>query len=340
MARELATDTLDVMASYLASEFMRPDRRNSMLEGFWEGGPEFVLQEMYKFTFKDEFSYLVRMIRENLGPTSRAKFDKAADDRFKPRSDKLFHELLADKLAIDPDGEHIKGKVGSTVLHGMRVVGTKTIEVETEESILIRRGLRSLGLAPGPRQTYTREATDYWPIYAGEIEERIAGAGPDVVDPLPPGAKSPGIGALQTRISNEAAKLAVVAIATKLDEGSLGAVIFGQSGTQPADPDTAQTGTTLFVCTMNTTAFGAATDANPGGRITAAAITPDSSADATNTLGYCRCGSSSVSVTMLTAHLDGDASDTSDGDFNFNTLSIVAGGTVSISSFTVTMPEA
>ncbi|MCH8809732.1 MAG: hypothetical protein IH993_07875 [Proteobacteria bacterium] len=62
------------------------------------------------------------------------------------------------------------------------------------------------------------------------------------------------------------------------------------------------------------------------------------SADATGTLGYCRASSSNAADTPLDDHIDGEAG-TSGADWNFNTLSIVAGATVSATAWTVTLPE-
>ncbi len=146
--------------------------------------------------------------------------------------------------------------------------------------------------------------------------------------------------ALNTRISNDSAILGLDALLVALDEGSAGAVIQGRSGSQPADPDTTVSGTNLFTCTCQATAFNGATDGT--GKATAAAdtIVDDSSADATGTLGYCRASGSSVADTPLAGadHIDGEAG-TSSADWIFNTLSIVSGSTVSISSWVVELPE-
>ena len=93
-----------------------------------------------------------------------------------------------------------------------------------------------------------------------------------------------------------------------------------------------------FTLTCSATAFGVAGDDNPGALKTANAITDDSSADATITLGYCRASSSNAADTPLDDHIDGEAG-TSGADFNFNTLSIVSGSTVSMTAWTTTLPE-
>ncbi len=145
--------------------------------------------------------------------------------------------------------------------------------------------------------------------------------------------------ALVTKISNETAKFGCDAIVDNLDEGAGAAVIQGRSGAQPADPDTAVSGTLLFTLTCSDPAFGAAADAAPGAIATASAITDDSSADATGTLGYCRASSTADGATPADDHIDGEAG-TSGADFNFNTLAIVSGATISMTSWTVTLPEA
>lgn len=310
MPRTLDTVTLDSAARYWAAQFMLPTVMSAGDPNRPILGRGYVLQSFYNSSFKDEFEYLLAAFRRQLGPEPLAEFDKEAKARFEPRADAVFLALLADKLAVGPDGKHLPGKVGRTII-GWRVVGRR----------LDRRGA-------------TRNL--YWPIYAGEGDERIAGS--TAVDALPEGAEPLPLGALNTNISNVAARAACDAIVDLLDEGSAAGLVKGYSGVQPADPDTAATGTLLFTLTLGDPAFGAAADANPGGRATAAAITADSSADATGTLGYCRGSSSNGGGTPLDDHIDGEAG-TSGADFNFNTLAIVAGAAVSMTSWTVTMPE-
>ena len=179
-------------------------------------------------------------------------------------------------------------------------------------------------------------------VHVGETEEEAAirvtmrhASHGVVIFPL---AQMPPVMALNTRISNVAAKRACDAVVDSLDDGAGAAVIQGRTGTQPADPDTATTGTNLFTLVCSDPAFGSAADAAPGGRATASAITSDSSADATGTLAYCRASSTTDSITPLTSHIDGEAG-TGTADFVMNTLAIVSGATVALSSWTVTMPE-
>ena len=321
MPRQIDTATLDEAARHYAGEWMRPDRK-SPSGLLYIGGPAYVLQDFQNFTFKDEFDYLLDGIKQWLGARALGQFEKAAKG-FIPRDDGVFQQLLKERLAIDPDGNHIDGAIGTTEL-GNRIVGHR-------QKIIKTRRLGEVALLKHV----------YWPIYAGETEERIAGhirteigvgAG---ADPLPPGAVSPSIGATNPNISAEAAIAGCDAIVDRLDEGSTAATIRGRTGAQPADPDAAETGTLLFTLTMSATAFGNAADDAPGGLATAAAITDDSSADATGTLAYCRCGATG---TGADDHIDGEAG-TSASDFNFNTLAITSGSTVSMSAFTVEVPQ-
>ena len=300
MARKLDTATLDGYAGDCAAWWLQNRPPNDRA---------FVQTQLHNLTFKDEFDHIVKMVGSILGGPAGKEFS-AMISGLKPRDEKVLAKMLADHLAVDMDGGHIPGKVGKVVI-GSRVVGKGTT-------------LRG------------RPKNLYWPIYAGEGDERAAGSG--AVDPLPETAEPLPIGALNTRISNEVAILACDAIVDNIDEGSAGGVIQGRSGAQPADPDTVASGTLLFTLLLSDPAFGNAADDNPGAIATANSITDDSSADATATLGYCRASSSNGQPTPLDDHIDGEAG-TSGADFNFNTLSIVSGATVSMTSWTVTMPE-
>lgn len=141
--------------------------------------------------------------------------------------------------------------------------------------------------------------------------------------------------ALNFRISNAAAKALADAFDDAVNIGSTASTIAIRSGAQPADPDTAASGTLLATLTASDPMFGNASDANPGGLITASAITADSSADATGTAGYFRISATGTGADDVA---DGEIG-TSGADLNFNTVAITSGSNVSITSFTVTMPE-
>lgn len=141
--------------------------------------------------------------------------------------------------------------------------------------------------------------------------------------------------ATATKISNAAAKAACDAIVDLIDSGSGTAYVKIYDGTQPADPDTAPTGNEhiLAELALSNPAFGAAADANPGGRATANSITADSSANATGTASWFRCFNRNGD-----AVIDGSVG-TSDADMIINSVAISSGAQVSVSSWTVTVPE-
>ncbi len=99
-------------------------------------------------------------------------------------------------------------------------------------------------------------------------------------------------------------------------------------GTQAATADTAVGAQTLLAeLRFNATAFGAASN----GVATANAITQDSSANATGTASWFRA----LKSDGTTAVFDGSVG-TSGCDLNLNTVSIVSGAAVAVSSFTYT----
>lgn len=337
MTRQLDTATLDGAAQYYASRFLLNAGRFNR---------EFVIKEFYKLTFRDEFEYLARATQDALGKAVAAEFraemEKLRADH--PRDDAVFEQLLADKLAIDPAGKHIAGKIGTTQL-GNRFIRFADIEVESPDSLRWRRMNGVPKWAPGPDgkpllqryETTTKRAPLYWPIYAGEGEERAANSG--VADPLPPGTPGLPVGAFNMNISAETAILGLDALLDNLDEGTGAAVIQGRTGAQPVDPDAVTTGTLLFTCVCTDPAFNAAADQADGTvQAAAAAITDDTSADATGTVGYCRASATNDGATPLDDHIDGEAA-TATADFVFNTTSITAGATVSITSWTVTLDQ-
>lgn len=100
-------------------------------------------------------------------------------------------------------------------------------------------------------------------------------------------------------------------------------------GSRPAGPGTAVSGQTLLAeLTFSDPAFGAASN----GVATASSITGDSSADATGTASWFRVlDSNNVAI------WDGSVG-TSGADLNLSSTSIVSGGAVNITSWTVTVP--
>lgn len=145
--------------------------------------------------------------------------------------------------------------------------------------------------------------------------------------------------ALDTRISIAMAIDMADAGLVLLDEGTVGVVLEGRTTPRPADPDAAVTGSLLFALNSDDgTTFGGAVDDSPGALATAGVIDDDISADDTGTLAYIRASSANSVDTPLNDHIDGEAG-TSGADFNFNTLEIVSGATVSLTSWTAKMPQ-
>ena len=334
-SRTLDTFTLDGAAKFYATEFQKNSIPHSVLPSAWVGGRSWVVNNLINADFKDEHEYLVRRMDEFMSEDFLAEWERVKILDFHPRHDDMLEQLLAEKLAIFPDGAHIPGKIG-TVQVGQRVVGRSPhiTTIYEPRGILEWAGLRS----PRIRFQHTRMRNDYWAVYAGEQQERMAESA--VVDDLPEDARpftgTPGeVLATNPKMANVSAVLACDAIVDNLDIGTTAANIRGLSGAQPADPDTAETGTLLFELVMSDPAFGGAVDDTGKATATASAITDDSSANATGTLGYCRCVATGTGADDL---MDGEAG-TTGSDFNFNTLSIVSGSTVSMTAFTVSVSE-
>jgi len=115
------------------------------------------------------------------------------------------------------------------------------------------------------------------------------------------------------------------------------AVIRIYDGTPPADVDSALGANTLLAeCTFGVDAFPASTDDGSEASIVANAITADSSADASGTASFARVlnGAGTVTKKQLTVTVTSGG-----GDLELSTLSITAGGTVSISSYTHRQPQ-
>ena len=134
------------------------------------------------------------------------------------------------------------------------------------------------------------------------------------------------------RLATTARNDACDAIVDLIDIGGAGTILI-RTGTQPTNPQTAASGTLLATLTFSATAFGA----SASGTATAAAITPDTSVDATGVAGWARVlDGGGVDVTDSVMDMDiGQGS----GTLDFDNTSFVIGGTAAISSMTVTVPE-
>ena len=322
MTRRLEYGTLDAAARHYAAEWMRPDRRTPSGKR-WLGGKAYVEQDFKNFTFKDEFDYLLNSdsgIKGWLGGKALAEFEAMAGEKFAPRDDAVFAALLKEKLAVDPFGGHIPGVIGTTNI-GSRIVGIrhKLIKTESWGELLIPKNA-------------------YWPVYAGEPEERDASS--RLPDMLPEGAYAWPVDIVFANVTNISAELCIAAldqVTLRFDEGSTAANIRGRTGTQPADPDATEDGTLLFTLVMTDPAFPAAVDDTDGScSVTASAITDDTSADATGTLGYCRFAATGAGADD---HLDGNATTDGSGATDWNTVAVTSGSTISMTSAVVGMSQ-
>jgi hypothetical protein len=132
---------------------------------------------------------------------------------------------------------------------------------------------------------------------------------------------------MSLKISTGARNAAAEAITDLLDGGTI--KIY--TGSAPANPQAAPTGTLLGTLTFANPAFGAAST----GTVTANAITGDTSADATGTAGWCRLATSGG-----TATIDGDVTATGGGGLlELATVSVAAGVAINVTSCSFTMPE-
>lgn len=137
----------------------------------------------------------------------------------------------------------------------------------------------------------------------------------------------------QTRVTNAAAIAMCNALVDLLDVGGGGSIKI-YDGSVPADCDTAL-GAQVLLATLplTSTAFGNAADGTGKATATAATITNDSAADATGTASFFRaCRNDGQAIIQGTVG-------TSGADLNLNSVSITSGATVSITSWTVSVPE-
>ncbi len=325
--RTLNTATLDLAAQAWVGQWYLPTVWSKSKKGRAIGGRDWILQSFYNADYKDEFEYLYPRFLAELGPTAKKDFLAASGDVFTPRNDADFEAILAKKLAINPAGEHLKGKIGTGVV-GQRLGGMHTIEVETKESLAYRRRNK---LDKSHRKTWMKVVPARIDIYEGEVEEHghqnIANFIRDQS------------GAFAMNIGNADAILALDALLDSVDAGGGAATIDIRSGTQPADPDAAATGVRAAALVTTATMFNGAADQSDGTVDAAAGTINDSTAEtATQTAGYFVVGSTTTPPTLIDQHISGECG-TSGADMNFNTLAFVSGATVSITSYIITMDQ-
>lgn len=139
------------------------------------------------------------------------------------------------------------------------------------------------------------------------------------------------------RLSTAARNAAAAAIVALIDGGSGAGVLRIYSGAQPAGPDTSPSGTLLAEFILSDPAFG-----SPSTGVVTLDITPsveDTSANATGTAGYFRLLDSTEAASTGLGVVDGTVTATGGGgDLTLNTVSIVSGATVTVTSGTITMP--
>lgn len=136
-------------------------------------------------------------------------------------------------------------------------------------------------------------------------------------------------------LTNLTAQAGCNAIVDLIDGGTGAGSLKIYSGTIPTDADTALSGNTLLAeLPFSATAFGAAADGTGKATATAAAITDDSSADASGTPTFFRvCDGDDVVI------FQGSAGNVGTEDLVLDAATITAGQTVGISSLTFSLPE-
>ena len=136
--------------------------------------------------------------------------------------------------------------------------------------------------------------------------------------------------AANIRLADATRNATLDAIKTKMDAGAGPAVMEVYTGTIPTNANTA-IGAQVKLGTL--TFSDPSAPAASGGVLTFSAITQDSSADDTGTIGWARTKDSDGNTIM-----DVSAGTGSGVVLQFNTLAVTAGGPISCSAFTITVP--
>ena len=135
-------------------------------------------------------------------------------------------------------------------------------------------------------------------------------------------------------VTQQAAQDMLTALETALNAGTA-AVINGYSGTPPANADAALSGNTLlFQCVCAASIFTSKTDTGTAARGTLAAVTADTSADATGTCTFYRILTQNAGTVVKQGTVG-----TTDSDLVLNSVAVTAGSQVSVTSGTIDVPE-
>lgn len=134
------------------------------------------------------------------------------------------------------------------------------------------------------------------------------------------------------RLSTTACIDALDAITVLLNTGGY---IELRTGVPPATCESTDTGTLLGTLNLSATAFAGATDGTDKATAVANSISDDTSADADGTIEHFRAKNSGG-----TCHIQGDCSLTGlGGDLQFNAVDVLTGDTISLSGWTLNIPE-
>lgn len=135
---------------------------------------------------------------------------------------------------------------------------------------------------------------------------------------------------MATRIPTNVRNAMANAAVDLIDAGPAAGTVQIRAGAQPASAGSAATGTLLGTLTLSDPAFADAVN----GTATAGAVTGDSSADASGTAGWFRV-LDSTGATVMDGAISGAGGG---GDMILDKTAIVAGGTIAVTSWTVTQP--
>ena len=145
--------------------------------------------------------------------------------------------------------------------------------------------------------------------------------------------------ALDTTIQQVLAANMLDEITALLDAEAQGALIEVRTLAPPATTEEADTGAVLAHLVCSATSFPAAT---PGVTATMAAnaITSDTNAPSGGVAAHFTAGSSATADVMTSKVINGTCGDSGDApvDLEFDDKTIVAGGTVAITAWTINMP--